>query len=472
MKRTNPPLLGTATLLAALCALASPAAALPSSSSSRAASTSVASTSTPAGGLQTTSTANDDEVCFCTATYSDGTEEAVDACSRSECPDMEEYGDCQNLPATGICRLLETCDCDCRSTELVVDEYYDQDVFLAGVPNLWQFDYRCGAFGMNAVGCGPVAASMVMYWWAEQGYEGLVEDFLSGSGSSAADREHEWRGMVESFRDDYLNGGICVSDQYATLQGTMRDGIDEYIADAGYDAAVDHYKVCDGCNRNASDEISAATGLDIILDELRDGRPVILGFNAGRAMGSQATYESDFLGDVTAYTGELSNGTPAAGIISHYAVITGYVEAEGQDILLLNLGWEGWEDVAFVWNLAGKWAHLYTVDMQDRPDGAEFCAIDRGLSDTFVDSADLDLSCDWGVAPDTVLAGTSCGIVRNVIVSEYYPQWSGVSFECDPFAGLHDVQPLDTNEQFGHSGSSGLNTGSNAPILDELLPNP
>ena len=355
-------------------------------------------------------------------------------------------------------------------------EYYDEDVFLAGVPNLWQFDYACGAFGTNAIGCGPVAASMVMYWWAQQGYEGLVEDFLSGSGSSAADREHDWREMVETFRDDYLNGGICVADQYATLQGTMRDGMDEFIGDAGYDASVRQYKVCDGCNRNANDEITEAAGLDIILDELRDGRPVILGFNVGRAMQTQGTFDSDFFEEITAYTGELSNGTPATGIISHYAVITGYARADGHDILLLNLGWADDQDIASSGSSPVSGPPLHRQHhrcgrrrrvLRDRPRHRRYLC--RQLRSRRI--------VRLGIAPEEVLADQSCGILREVHDGSYYPTWSGVSFECDPYAGMDDIEPYDFEDQFntgatgtGHAG--GLNAGSNAPILDEQLPLP
>lgn len=468
-----------AALIALLCAIASPAAARPNASqATRAANTGQVGAATPrdapAGGAQTTGGANDDEVCFCTATYSDGTEDSVPECARSECPDLELYSSCRNEEPTGECRLLESCECDCRSTELATSTYYDPDVLLAGVPNLWQFDYRCGAFGMNAVGCGPVAASMMMYWWAQQGYDGLVDGFMSGPGSSPAVREHDWQAMVSAFRDDYLNGGICVVDQYATLQGTMRDGIDEYIADSGYSASVGHYKVCDDCNRNESEELSSSQGLELILDELRAGRPVIMGFNVGRAMNETVTLDDED-GTLVPYSGELSNGTPLTGIISHYAVITGYRHVEGQDVLIMNLGWEGWYDIAFLWNPAGAWLHLYTIDLNGAPTGDDFCAIDRGIDATFLDSADLDLSSAWSGTPYTVLAGNSCGILREVTVSEYYPTWSGTHFECDPFGGFgQDIEQggvlggTTTNDPRG----GGLQQGGRPPILDEELPLP
>jgi len=54
------------------------------------------------------------------------------------------------------------------------------DVVLTGIPDLWQFNYMCGsnAVSANAVGCGPVSAAMVMYWWAQRGYGHLVDEGL------------------------------------------------------------------------------------------------------------------------------------------------------------------------------------------------------------------------------------------------------------------------------------------------------
>ena len=426
-----------------------------------------------------------DYVCTCTAVYSDGTAVEVDECSRAECPDVDQYLACQDVSETrampfGGCTMLETCDCDCRSLDEVTTEYYEDDVFIAGVPNLWQFDYRCGAFGENAVGCGPVAAAMMMYWWAQQGYDGLVDGFLSGTGTSAADRDHDWKAMVRILRDDYLDGGICVAGQYATTQGKLRDGIDAFIDDAGYSGRVDHFKVCDDCNRNESDEITPDAGLDIIRDELGAGRPVIMGFNVNRAMEGTTTLE-DFTGETMegVYSGELSNGS--LGTIDHYVVITGYRHFDGQDVVLVNLGWEHdrndnpWVQVPFLWRPAGQWLHLYTVDITSAPDGHPWCVIDRGIDATFLDSADLDASNDTGETPETVIAGAGCGILRELYSHSYYPTWGGVSFECDPLGQIEsdieeslDSHPiLGTGETDSHGNQ--IDNGG-APTFDWIPP--
>ena len=85
MKTSMKPLEHGAALLAVLCTLASPAAAIPrTAANGQLAST--ATTATTHGLPSTTSTANRDDVCTCTATYSDGSSEDLDACARSECP--------------------------------------------------------------------------------------------------------------------------------------------------------------------------------------------------------------------------------------------------------------------------------------------------------------------------------------------------------------------------------------------------
>lgn len=424
-----------------------------------------------------------DEVCTCTASYSNGSSELVSECSRSECPDPERYVDCRNAASTGVmpiegCVLLESCDCTCTTREPRSGERYGDDVGLSGVPNLWQFDYRCGAFGENAVGCGPVAASMITYWWAQQGYDGLVHGLTSG-GNTPASAEHDWKAMVRTFRDDYLNGGICISGQYATLQTTLRSGIKEYFEDSGYAADVDHYKVCSDCNRNQPEEIDPGRALGIIEGELRYGRPVIIGFNVGRATErTRELAEDGYVYEV--YSGELSNG--GDGWIDHYAVVTGYERIDGEDVLIMNVGWDhtdegdAWVDIPFLWKPAGRWLHVYTVDVEDAPDGFDWCALDRGIDDTFLASAELDASyADPDAGPETVLAGTRCGIVRDVTEYEYYPTWSGTSFECDPFAELeHDLeQALDhTPGTLGESanGNPRGNPEDHDLILDHIPP--
>lgn len=431
-----------------------------------------------------------DEICECTASYSDGTEEVVGECERSECPDLERYNTCRDAQSTGImpiggCRLLEACACDCWPTEPRIGHDYGDDVFLSGVPNLWQFDYACGFLGKNAVGCGPVAAAMVTYYLVEQGFDSLVSGAYF-NGSTPATATHDWQELVKTFRDDYLDGGICwgPSGQYATLQTTMRNGIEDFIEDAGYPADVDHYKVCDDCNRNEPEELDPQAGLSLIRDELTAGRPVIMGFNAKRATETDSTFEEDGT-DHFVFTGRLSNG--GDGWIDHYAVVTGYRNIAGRDVVYVNMGLEYTDsgepsvDQPFLWNPGGEWLHLYTVDIPDEPEGDDWCVIDNGIDLSFFQSEELDASFeavdvdgdDLADPPVHLVAGASCGIHRTVSEYEYWPHWSGVTFECDPYAELE--QDLEQMEQpFGDADTTGHGDpgGSYGPPIVEWIPPP
>ena len=285
--------------------------------------------------------------CSCEQTYRNGAETSVSTCdeTQSQCADLDVVHGCEDDPDGPDCNYLVRCECDCTALTQTTEFEHGpfDDVVLTGIPDLWQFDYMCGsnAVSANAVGCGPVSAAMLMYWWAQRGYGHLVDDYLVGGGSGPAEQEHDWQALVRELRAHYLNGGICVpfgGGEYATLMGKMTTGIEEYIEDAGYHAVVNHWKVCDDCNAGADDEITGGAALDLIKDELDAGRPVIMGFNAGPAFaGSIPVWNGSAI--ETVYIGELSNGTPAAGTINHYAVITGYRRLGGLDVLTMNLGW-------------------------------------------------------------------------------------------------------------------------------------
>ena len=257
--------------------------------------------------------------CSCEQTYRNGADMSVSTCddTQSQCADLDVVQGCEDDPDGPDCNYLVRCECDCTALAQTTEFEHGpfDDVVLTGIPDLWQFDYMCGsnAVSANAVGCGPVSAAMVMYWWAQRGYGHLVDDYLVGGGSGPAEQEHDWQALVRELRAHYLNGGICVpfgGGQYATLMGKMTTGIEEYIEDAGYHAVVNHWKVCDDCNAGADDEITGGAALDLIKDELDAGRPVIMGFNAGQAFdGFIPVWNGSAM--ETVYIGELSNGAPA-----------------------------------------------------------------------------------------------------------------------------------------------------------------
>ena len=122
--------------------------------------------------------------------------------ARARCTDVTSLATCKDDPdGAGCNNYLLRCECDCTAVDPTTEFEHGpfEDIFLTGIPNLWQFDYMCGDNNVsaNAVGCGPVAAAMVMYWWAQQGYEGLVDEFLHGSGSPA-EEPHDWQDLCVS----------------------------------------------------------------------------------------------------------------------------------------------------------------------------------------------------------------------------------------------------------------------------------
>jgi hypothetical protein len=384
-----------------------------------------------------TGTIHDGYRCSCVERYRGGAEASVSSCddAREQCADIDVELDCEENPDGPDCDYLLSCECDCTALAPTTEFEHGpfEDIVLTGIPDLWQFDFMCGndAQHDNAVGCGPVSAAMLIYWWAQQGYGGLVDHFLVGNGSDPTTQEHDWQALVRDLRANYLDGGICISGQYATPMWTMTTGIQRYIEHAGYRVDVGHWKVCDDCNAGAADELTGPEGLNLIKDELDAGRPVIMGMNAGKTFDwSIPVYENGVW--ETVYMGELSNGAPVTGIINHYAVVTGYRRVGGLDVLTLNLGWEDEiTDVNVAWNPGGKWLHLYTVHITSRRDGDPWCSIDwpgqetypaalaEAFSPPFIELSHL------GTTPSdtlqlTAVAGTSCGIAREGETVTYY----------------------------------------------------
>ena len=431
--------------------------------------------------------------CSCEQTYRNGAETSVSTCdeTQSQCADLDVVHRCEDDPDGPDCNYLVRCECDCTALTQTTEFEHGpfDDVVLTGIPDLWQFDYMCGsnAVSANAVGCGPVSAAMMMYWWAQRGYGHLVDDYLVGGGSGPAEQEHDWQALVRELRAHYLNGGICVpfgGGEYATLMGKMTTGIEEYIEDAGYHAVVNHWKVCDDCNAGADDEITGGAALDLIKDELDAGRPVIIGFNAGPAFaGSIPVWNGSAM--ETVYIGELSNGTPAAGTINHYAVITGYRRLGGLDVLTMNLGWhDDITDVNLKWTPAGKWLHLYTVNITSAPDADEWCSIDRGVDENFsppkadafsypyIEISHVESSTPSSTLQLTPLAGTSCGIAREGQTVSYYDT-THEEERCVTAGMLPDEIDLPDRYQNTDDGSDrGTDIDYGPPIVDRQDPLP
>ena len=405
-----------------------------------------------------------DDGCNCELRFADGQAVPVAQCDQSRCLSMIELRDCEEDPDAD-CNPVASCTCDCQAFYHIAEVEKEEDTLLAGVMNLWQFDYGCkyanpavGLLGVGAltlaellakpdnyVGCAVIAATELIYWWAQQGYDSLVEDHLEGPGIGPSDRLHDWMALGQQFYDDYLYT-LCVpfGRQTAATQDSLANGLRGYIQDAGYNVSVGHYKVCDDCSANGDDKLRPDEGLAVIKSELRAGRPVIMGFNVGRAMDSRTQIIDENLNTLSLYNGALSNGTPGFGIISHYAVVTGYRRFGAHDVLIVNLGWgNGTEEEAFLWAPAGKWLHLYTVDIKSLPEGAAWCSIDRGAGNVFLDADNINYSGGQS-AIEQAVAGTFCGIDRD---EEIYEESGVREYTTGYYCDMHTmVQTLERSD--------------------------
>jgi hypothetical protein len=400
--------------------------------------------------------------CECTKTFMDGSTRTASSCNPTECADQQELEDCEDGTSTD-CNHLRSCSCYCEGTPVEEFQHDPSDgVYLSGVPELWQFNYGCNTGGANAVGCGPVALASMFYWWAQRGYPHLVEDHLTSGGLQ------DWQSLVRELRDDYADDGVCIPDnpftpgsqsQYLVTQDEMEKELKDYVDDHGYFGYVSQYRVCTGCT-DRDNERSRSSGLAIIQAELEAGRPLVLGYAAGRAERSSVLVDGE-----TIFTGELSN---AAGWINHYAVITGHRRtSDGRDIIYINKGWETRAaGVALEWNPAGKWTHLFTlsISLSDADRAAEFCTLDEELSGTFSSTTDVEVSHgDRNTASATreftVMAGSACGRARDGYYEPVTPWWRTTDY-C-PLRALVDYT--------GDVGAAGPLDDGNQP-LDQLGP--
>ena len=221
-----------------------------------------------------------------------------------------------------------------------------------------------------------------------------------------------------------------------------------------------------------------------IKDELEAGRPVIMGFNSGRAFDVSIPVWNGSSWE-TVYIGELSNGTPVAGTIDHYAVVTGYRRLGGLDVLTMNLGWnDETTDHNVKWTPAGKWLHLYTVDITSSPDETEWCSIDRGVDEDtsppraeafsypYVEISHVESTTPSDTLQLTQLAGTACGIAREGETVSYYD----TTHEEEPClnGGISPTQTdlPDKYDSTDDGSDRGTDIDDGPPIVDRQVPLP
>jgi hypothetical protein len=364
--------------------------------------------------------------CKCSEVYRSGrttSPSACDAAFTSSCADLAKLQDCDKR-TDGECDLPVSCECDCTGAPYLMFEHAPQDgVYLSGLPDLFQFDYGCGA-DPNYIGCGPIVVSMMAYTWAERGYNDLIYGHWAANPDQPTTK---WKDLAESVRDDMH--GICVGGvlvdplsyldpskpdqdgEFAVTQDELERELNAYPTNMGEkQPTVGHYRVCGDCDVNDPGDLSKEDGLAKITSMLEYGNPIIIGFNTGDAMKTSQMVDGEKV-----YTGGLSVGV---GFINHYALVTGYRHAHGMDIIYMNTGLlDTPADVAFEWNPAGKWTHLFTFALTGAVDDHDkFCPLDGDV--TFAAGKDVQFShagktTTSGSRSLTPLGGKSCGIVRD-----------------------------------------------------------
>jgi hypothetical protein len=426
----------------------------------------------PSGGGGGGSTTKNGMTCTCTQSYRSGRTAGVSSCDLIVgCPDLDLLHDCDGL-STGKCDLPTTCDCHCEGAEQVYQDHGPDDgVYLTGIPDLWQFAYGCDLGGANAVGCGPIAMSMMYYAFAERGYTHLTNPHLTAGGLQ------DWKDLTKTVRG--YTSGACVpglfvpgaSGEFMVTEDEIARDLGAYPTDRGYEASSSHYRVCDGCGLDQPTDIGTSAGLTIIRGQLEAGRPVLIGLNINSATSSYVTTVD---GDIV-YTGDLAG--PSVGWINHYALITASTRTkDGRDVLYLNTGTlqkDGTNvpaDLIVQWKSNHKWTHLFTLSISGAPDGNAFCPIDDITTPMFSDGGKVDYSNQHQTGTTTGAADghnhaftaysgvVQCGIALDTHTETFTPE-SDTSNRCPT---LHDFAVIDQT-------SSDINvdanqyTGGNTP---------
>jgi hypothetical protein len=403
------------------------------------------------GGCSTTT--KDGMTCTCTQTYRSGRTACVSSCDLIVgCPDLDLLHDCDGL-STGKCDLPTTCDCHCEGPEQVYQDHGPDDgVYLTGIPDLWQFAYGCDLGGANAVGCGPIAMSMMYYAFAERGYTGLTKPHLTAGGLE------DWKDLTKTVRG--YTSGTCIpglfvagsTGEFMVTEDEIARDLPAYPTDRGYQASSSHYRVCDGCGLDQPTDITTSAGLTVIRSQLEAGRPVLIGLNITTAMSSYVTTVDNQI----VYTGDLAGGS--TGWINHYALITASTRTkDGRDVLYLNTGLLNKAgdkvpaDLIVQWKSNHKWTHLFTLSISGAPDGSAFCPIDDLMTPMFSDGGKVDYSNEHMAGTITNAADghnhgftpyagvVQCGIALDTHTETFTPE-SDTSNRCPT---LHDFDVID-----------------------------
>jgi hypothetical protein len=347
----------------------------------------------------------DEAECTCTAHYLDGSTASVPECDPMLPDSCCELEDGELPPGTDPADCLNYCECDCTDQEFSTI-YYDH--LLRGVPNFFQHEIPSQSIFCDAnvaVGCGPIAAAMIMTWYDNLGHDALLDHHHNTDGAFL------WQDLAEEFREDYLNGN-CWNDVTFVTPNSMAGGMISYIHDAGLYGYVWHDEI------NRSSELD---GWQTIKDEIEENRPLVLGYNVS----------------ASSIGGGLS--------IDHYAVITGHSTALGTHEIRVNQGWGIDSQETLEWDIPVGKVHLYAVEVTATPTGNLECAHDTPLDQLFAEDPELlDSSQDhwtydgYPVVEDLSGSGApDCDRIGGVISGEFDTNWTERRTCLTPFQ--HDL---------------------------------
>jgi len=356
----------------------------------------------------------------CYYTYSDGTTKTAISCDNSEtyCCDLGD-DDCWDGNYVESCTCTETSDYSYESSN---------GLFIRGVPTLYQntIGYTiCNGLYVNeetAVGCGPLAGTELVIWYASLGWPDLVDGYVNSSGKI------DWQELAATLRTSEYMAGDCVpfsatedgDIQTMTTANEFADGISQYFEDKGYSATVT--KV------NVQDE-DADTYFEEIKDEIDSYRPVAILF---------CIDEASCEGGIGITSSALNDWFQA-----HIALITGYYEEGGIRYVYLDMGWAAGGNTMYEWNIPDGSVRLVFVE----PDGgllsATACYADdlsSYLQD--YDSSYIGYSCKYE-CDDYTEVETIAGSVCDMLSGTETVSGTQTSTSTTPCVTPEDIETLE-----------------------------
>lgn len=367
-----------------------------------------------------------------TCTYVDEADQQRTAlsCENKQCCTFDEY---KEAGKEDIDSCLNHCSCT-YTEERTTTETHEYPVKIRGVPVFSQFDAGDGVL-YKPIGCAAVALVELAMYYGSWGWSGLLEN--SGP-TNWVDKAYD--------AADFLRTWIRMN-QSPTLMSTVKDGIQDYFADAGYSAAVNYLEVTDDV-----DEMDEAWGR--IKQSINQGHPVYIGFDAnGESEG-----------------GGIGGGGDNFGFIDHYGLIVGYDDTGTNRKIHINMGWGyfEWSEhcdgdscitleegvAAYDWEVGKGKVFLWFVKMNaaEKTVADEQCPLNSFYSyyePDYVydkDNSERYIGASFAYYDTTptlkaLIAGSDCALLGGTqtgATTTYDYTWTDIEVDCDAKYKLYD----------------------------------